>query len=152
MDVDSSGKGEEFDVADTPDRTSSAAGSRHSDSPEGKVIGAVSPSAVETVTSALVEAGFPTDQIDVVTSDEIDELDVPINRPGLSGLVNRFLFSMGDDLDQIERARQELAAGQVLVGVPVRGDEAMHRAGKIMRDNGSHWVTHFGRWTITSLE
>jgi hypothetical protein len=150
--MDSSVIDEEFDVTDTPDRTSSASGSRHPGSPEGKVIGAVNPSAIETVTAALVAAGFATDQIDVVTSDEIDELDIPINRPGLTGLVNRFLFSMGDELDEIERARQELAAGQVLVGVPVGSDEAMHRAGKIMRDNGSHWVTHFGRSTITSLE
>ena len=138
-------------MADTPGQTSSASGSRHPGSPEGKVIGAVNPSAVETVTSALAEAGFLADQIDIVTSDDVDELEIPINRPGFSGLINRFLFSMGDDLDEIERARQELTAGHVLVGVPVSGDEAMHRAGKIMRDSGSHWVTHFGRWTITSL-
>ncbi len=57
---------------------------------------------------------------------------------------------MGDDLDEIERARQELAAAQMLVSVPAQGDEAMRRMGTIMRDNGSHWITHRGPWTITS--
>ena len=139
-------------MADTPDRTVSTAGFRHPGPPEGKVIGAMDTAAVETLTAALAAEGFPADEIDVVTSDDVDELDIPVNRPGVSGLINRFLFSMGDELDEIERARQELAAGRILVGVPVQGNEAMHRVAKIMRDNGSHWITHFGRWTITTLD
>jgi hypothetical protein len=143
--------GEECDVANTSDRTAGSAGTTHPRSPEGMVIGAVEAPAIEAATAALAEAGFPADGIDIMTSDELDDLDSPIDRPGLRGLVNRFLFSLGDDLDELETARQHLQEGRVLIGVPVMGHDAIHRAADILRANGAPWVTHFGRWTITSL-
>jgi hypothetical protein len=138
-------------VVDTPDRTSLASGSGHPGPPEGKVIGSVAATAVEAVTAALAEAGFAADTIDVVSRDELEDLEAPIDRPGLRGLVNRFIFSLGDDLDELERARQELQDGRILIGVPVQDEEAMHRAAGVFRVHGSTWVTHFGRWTIRSL-
>ena len=138
-------------MADTPDRTSRASGSRHPGPPEGKVIGSVAQTTVEAVTAALAEAGFPTDEIDIVSSEDLEDLEAPIDRPGLRGLLNRFLFSLGDDLDELERARQELRDGRILIGVPVQGEEAMHHAAGVFRSHGAYWVTHFGRWTITTL-
>ena len=138
-------------MAETPERTSRPSGSRHPGPPEGKVIGSVADTSVEAVTAALAEAGFAAATIDIVSREDLEDLEAPIDRPGLRGLVNRFLFSLGDDLDELERARQELQDGRILIGVPVHGEEAMHRAAGVFRAHGSNWVTHFGRWTITSL-
>ncbi len=124
---------------------------RH-DSPEGMVIGAFAPDAVELVTAALVAAGFAADQVDLMTADDLQNLDTPINRPGLTGSLGRFLLSLGDDLDELEKARQELASGHVLVGVPAMGSESIHRARDAMREHGGHGITHFGRWAITTFD
>lgn len=133
------------------DRSSSEAG--ESLGPlEGKVIGAVQPTVVSEVTAALEAAGFPADEIDVVTSEDIAALDAPIDRPGLSGLVSRFVFSIGDDLDEIQQAREELAAGLILIGVAADGDESVHRVRDILREHGGQSIVHFGRWTITTFE
>jgi hypothetical protein len=125
---------------------------RHHGSPEGMVIGAFAPDAVESVTAALVAAGFAADQIDVMTADDLQDLDAPIDRPGLAGALGRFLLSLGDDLDELEKARQELANGHVLIGVPAMGSDIIHRVRDVMRDNGGHGITHFGRWAITTFD
>jgi hypothetical protein len=138
-------------VAGTSDQAAGAPAFKHPGSPQGKVIGSVDPSQVEAVKDALVAAGFPADTIDSVRSEDLDDLHAPIDRPGVAGLVNRFLFSLGDDLDELERSRQELRAGRTLIGVRVQGDDAVHRAADIFRDHGADWITHFGSWTIKSL-
>jgi hypothetical protein len=119
--------------------------------PEGKVIGAIHPDTVEKLSAALVVAGFPANQIDVVTPEELERIASPFNERGLRGLVDRFLLSLGEDFDELDDLRQEALAGAVLVGVPVDSEDSMHRAGQIMREHGGHEVTHFGRWKITSL-
>ena len=144
-------RGEEQDVAETPDQAAGSSAFRHPGSPQGKVIGSVDPARVEAVMEALEAAGFPAETIDFVRSEDIDDLHTPIDRPGVAGLVNRFLFSLGDDLDELERSREELRAGRTLIGVRVEGEAAVHRAADVFRDHGADWITHFGRWTITSL-
>jgi hypothetical protein len=136
----------------TRDQPSPAAGSKHPGSPQGKVIGAVEPVQVEATTAALVAAGFPAVQIDVVTADALAEIEAPLDRPGIGGLVGRFLLSMGDDLDELERFRDELEVGHVLVGVPAQGDEAVHRVRDILREHGGHGIVYYGRWTITTFD
>jgi hypothetical protein len=136
----------------TPNRSSPAAGSRHHGSPEGKIVGAFEPSALDALIPALTEAGFAEDQIDVVTAEDIPQLDAPIDRHGFAGAISRFLFSLGDELDELEQMRTELRSGHILVGVPVQGDEATHRVRTIMRDLGGHGIISFGRWTVTQFE
>ena len=125
---------------------------RHHGSPEGMVIGAFAPDAVESVTAALVAAGFAADQIDVMTADDLQNLAARIDRPGPVGALGRFLLSLGDDLDELEKARQELASGHVLIGVPAMGSEIIHRVRDVMRDNGGHSIIHYGRWAITTFD
>jgi hypothetical protein len=59
---------------------------------------------------------------------------------------------LGDDLDEMDQARQELAAGHTIISVPVAGDDERRRVRDILRDHGGHWIRHFGHWTITSLD
>jgi hypothetical protein len=144
-------EGTEMDKTNQPPADPTAEHRRHG-SPEGKVIGAFAPSTVEAVTAGLVAVGFSPDQIDVLMAADVEELDVPIDRPGLGGAISRFLFSLGDDLDELERARQEIANGDVLVGVPAEGSENVHRVRDVMRDHGGHGIIHYGRWAITTFD
>lgn len=136
----------------TPSTSSPTVGSRRHGTPEGKIVGAFAPSALDTLIPALVEAGLAEDTIDVVTAEDMPHLDAPIDRHGFAGAIARFLFSLGDELDELEQMRNELRAGHVLVGVPVHGDEATHRVQAIMREQGGHGIISFGRWTVTQFE
>jgi len=133
-------------------KRSSPARSPHHGSPEGKIIGAFEPAAIDKLIPALVENGFAEDTIDVVTPDDIPHLNAPIDRQGFTGTIARFVFSLGDELNELEQMRNELASGHVLVGVPVEGEEATQRVRTIMREQGGHGIVSFGRWTITPFE
>jgi hypothetical protein len=136
----------------TQKRAATEPGSRPIGPPEGKVIGAVAPEAVENVRAALIAAGFPADNIEIMTPDDLDNVQAPTDRPGFRGALNRFLFSLGGDLDELELARQELRGGHVLIGLPVQGDAVVHQVRDIMHANGAHNVRYFGKWTITSYD
>ncbi len=120
--------------------------------PVGKVVGALQPGSVEAVTAALADAGFAADQIEVVTAATVTGLLTPLDRTGPPGFVGRFLLSMGDDLDELETARQELDDGHTLIFVPIPGAEARQRARDVLRDHGGHAIRYFGHWTITPLD
>ena len=143
---DADGGREEFEMAN-PTKTDA----RRRRYPEGRVIGALAPTVVESVTVAVTTAKIPADQIDVITAADTEGPLTPLNRAGVAGFAGRFLLSLGDDLDELERAGQELAFGHVIVTVPVEGEDELHRVYAVLRDHGGHALTHFGRWTITSL-
>lgn len=120
--------------------------------PEGKVIGAVEPNTCAVVVVALADAGFPANEIDVVTAADLDmmmENRSLHNR--LQNFVERFVLSLGEELNPLEELRSMARDGHTLIGVPVEGDEAVHRAAKVLRDHGAHEVTHFGRWSTRTL-
>ena len=124
----------------------------HPGPPDGKVIGAVSPSSVDAVKAALLAAGFPDDQIDEVNSEEIEHIVAEHAGNGPVGLFHRFLLSVGEDLAAMEELREAARDGAILIGVPVaEDDDAKYRAGRVLREHGAHEVTHFGRWKITSF-
>jgi hypothetical protein len=125
-------------------------GEHHPSGPSGKVIGAFTPSAVEGLLNALNTAGYTDDRIDVVTGEEVKNLETPFSEGGLRGLVNRFYLSLGQELDEMEELRQHALNGSVLVGVPVDTEEASHRVSEIMHEHNGHEVTHFGRWSVSS--
>ena len=120
--------------------------------PEGKVVGSLEPEAVEAAIAALKASGLASDPIEVISADDVDDVESPLDRDGLRGFIDRFLLSIGDDLERIETARQELAAGRVLVMVPVEEDADMNRVADILRNHGSHRILHAGRWTVTILD
>jgi hypothetical protein len=131
--------------------SSTATSAKHTKS-RSSVVGAMDAEAVSLVTAALTEAGFAEDQIQIMTAADVEGMESPLDRTGIRGLVGRFLLSLGDDLDEVEQMRQELAAGHVLVFVPVEGDEERERVRGIFRDHGGHSIRHYGHWTITPLD
>jgi hypothetical protein len=136
----------------TDKHPSPAAGSRHHGSPEGKIVGAFTPAALAKLIPALAQDGHAEDQIDVVTAEDLPHLNAPVDRQGFAGAISRFLFSLGGETDELERMREELRSGHVLVGVPVRDEATTHRVHDVMREHGGHGIVSYGRWTITPFE
>jgi hypothetical protein len=60
-------------------------------------------------------------------------------------------LSLGDDLDELEQARQELMSGHALIQIRVHEREEQVRAHAILRQHGGHDMHYFGRWTIRPL-
>ena len=120
--------------------------------PLHKVVAAVEPDKVEQVAAALAAAGLEKDRIEIVTADDAMPSEEPIGGPGLRGFFARVGLSLGDDLDALEQAREELSQGHVLVLVAVHDDAERTRVHDILREHGGHSMRYFGHWTITTLE
>ena len=104
------------------------------------------------VVTALEDAGFARDRIEVVTAEDVSDLDEPIGGSGIRGFLTRFSLSLGDELDEIEQARRELTYGHALVLVMVDGMAEQERAHAVLREHGGHAMRYFGRWAITTYE
>jgi hypothetical protein len=137
---------------DSHDRTPPAPGPGHRPYPLHKVAAAMARDMTDGVVTALQDAGFTPDRIEVVTAEDVSDLDEPIGGSGLRGFLTRFSLSLGDDLDEIEQARQELTHGHGLVLVMVDGMAEQERAHAVLREHGGHAMRYFGRWTITTYE
>jgi hypothetical protein len=120
--------------------------------PLHKVVAAVDRNQSDAVVTALTDAGFAPDRIEVVTADDVPGLDEPIGGSGIRGFLTRFNLSLGDDLDEFEQARQELKYGHALVLVMVDGMAEQDRAHAVLHEHGGHAIRYFGRWTITSYD
>ena len=134
------------------DRTPPAPGPGGRPYPVHKVAAAIARDMTDGVVTALEGAGFAPDRIEVVTSDDVSDLDEPIGGSGIRGFLTRFSLSLGDDLDEIEQARQELTYGHALILVMVDGMAEQDRAHAVLHEHGGHAMRYFGRWAITSYE
>ena len=129
-----------------------ARGPGHGPFPLHKVAAAIDRNQRDAVVAALEEDGFARDRIEVVTADDVSDLDEPIGGSGIRGFLTRFSLSLGDELDEIEQARQELTYGHALVLVMVDGMVEQERAHAVLREHGGHSMRYFGRWATTTYE
>ncbi len=134
------------------DRMPPARGPGHGPFPLHKVAAAIERNQTDAVVAALKDAGFAPDRIEVVTAEDVPDLEEPIGGSGIRGFLTRFSLSLGDELDEIEQARQELTYGHALVLVMVDGMAEQDRAHAVLREHGGHAMRYFGRWAITSYE
>ena len=134
------------------DRMPPARGPGHEPYPLHKVAAAIDRNQRDAVVTALTDAGFASDRIEVVTAEDVSDLDEPIGGSGIRGFLTRFSLSLGDELDEIEQARRELTYGHALIMVMVDGMTEQDRAHALLREHGGHAMRYFGRWTITSYE
>jgi hypothetical protein len=116
------------------------------------VAAAIARDMTDGVVTGLTDAGFARDCIEVVTAEDVSDLDEPVGGSGIRGFLTRFNLSLGDDLDEIEQARRELSYGHALVLVMVDGMAEQDRAHAVLREHGGHAMRYFGRCAITSLE
>jgi hypothetical protein len=134
------------------DRKPPAPGPGRRPYPLHKVAAAMPRDMTDGVVSALEDAGFARDRIEVATGEDVSDLDQPIGGSGIRGFLTRFSLSLGDDLDQIEQARSELSYGHALVLVMVDGMAEQQRAHDILHEHGGHSIRYFGRWTIRTYD
>ena len=134
------------------DRRLPAPGPGRGPYPLHKVAAALARDKTDGVVAALEEAGFARDRIEVVTSEDVSDLEEPIGGAGIRGFLTRFSLSLGDELDEIEQARRELTYGHALILVMVDGMAEQERAHAVLREHGGHAMRYFGRWAITSYE
>jgi hypothetical protein len=134
------------------DRTLPAPGQGRSAYPLHKLVAAVARDDVNGVVDALADAGFAQDRIEVVAADDVSGLDQPVGGSGIRGFLTRFNLSLGDDLDEIDIAREELTYGDALLMVLVHDNAERDRARAVLREHGGHAMRYFGRWAITTYE
>ena len=120
--------------------------------PRHKVAAAIDRNQRDAVAGALTDAGFAPDRIEVVTAEDVSDLDEPIGGSGIRGFLTRFSLSLGDELDEIEQARHELTHGHTLILVMVDGMVEQDRAHAVLREHGGHAMRYFGRWAITTYD
>jgi hypothetical protein len=120
--------------------------------PLHKIVAAVDRSETDVLAAALDGAGFPCDRVEIITAEEVKGLDEPIGGAGLHRLLVWLQLSLGDDLDELELARQELVSGYALIQVRVHGDQEQVRAHAILSRHGGHDMHYFGRWTIKPID
>lgn len=98
--------------------------------PLHKVAAAIDPAKTDGVVAALEDAGFARDRIEVVTAEDVSDLEEPVGGSGIRGFLflTSFNLSLGHDLDQVEQARRELMYGHALVLVMVGDGRAGPRA------------------------
>jgi hypothetical protein len=118
----------------------------------GNVVCAFEPGAVDPVRSALDTAGFRIEMIDVVRPEDVQGIEAPLDPTGVGGFVERLALGLGGGLNELERARRELAAGHVLLIIPVVDDEeALARLVTTIQRHGGHTIIYFERWTVKAL-
>lgn len=119
--------------------------------PLHQIVAAIARSDTDKVVTLLGDAGFPRDRIEVIVAEDVPRLEEPVGGSGIHRFLVRLQLSMGDDLDQLERARRELMNGHALVEVLVHGHQEQERVGAILSQHGGHAIHYFGRWTITPI-
>jgi hypothetical protein len=134
------------------DRKPPAPGPGRGPFPQHKVAAAMARDMTDGVVTALEDAGFARDRIEVVTAEDVSDLEEPIGGSGIRGFLTRFSLSLGDELDEIEQARRELTHGHTLILVMVDGMAEQDRAHAVLREHGGHSMRYFGRWAITTYD
>jgi hypothetical protein len=120
--------------------------------PLHKIVAALERTATDGVVTALADAGFAGDRVEVVHAEDVPGLDEPVGGSGFRGFLTRLNLSTGANLDEIDQARSELVHGHALVLVLVHDDGERNHAEAVLRQHGGHAMSYFGRWTVTTLE
>ncbi|MGI8406622.1 MAG: hypothetical protein ACR2OE_17985 [Thermomicrobiales bacterium] len=119
--------------------------------PLHKIVAVLDRSDIAGVAAALDEAGFRQDRIEFIIAEEVTGLGEPIGGSGIHRVLTWLELSLGDDLDELELARLELAHGHALIQVLIHGDMEKDRVHAILSRHGGHAMHYFGRWTITPI-
>jgi hypothetical protein len=131
-------KDEEVSFSEPPDGLLTA--------PENRVLAHLdTPDALSAAVKDLAQAGFVRDEIFVLCGPRgAERLDVSGRDHGLPGRVYRIMEWMGDEREVLHRSGDHLAAGGLVVTVPV-DESAKATAARILAEHGGHDIAHFGK-------
>ena len=127
--------------------------SRFTFDPTNKVVGVVDDAGdAEAALLACQNAGFTTDEIEVLTGEEgAQQID--------AGEVIVHVFSSTQSVPEFydapviaKRIEEELLAGHLLIGVTAKDGDARERAREILKSHGGHFINFYGRWAAEALE
>ena len=104
--------------------------------------------AIDDVIAKLVAAGYDPE---VIQGEEGKRHLDPGGEQGGAATLKRLLTAFGDQYRLLERLREELDRGNVVVSVDATPDEATD-AVVIMQDNGGEFIWKLGSWTYTQIE
>ncbi|HEX6286072.1 MAG TPA: hypothetical protein VFZ80_01175 [Acidimicrobiia bacterium] len=103
--------------------------------------------AVHDAVEGLVAAGY---EVEVLRGEEGKEHLDPAGESGTIATVKRLLNVFGDQHRIIERLYRELDAGNMVVSVDAKPEEA-DEAIRILQDHGGHFVWKLGAWTFARI-
>lgn len=134
------------------DHTRPASPHRRMTDPLHKIVATVARFGTDVVAAALDETGSARDRVEIISAEEVKGLGESLGGSWLRRVLVRWQLTLADDLDELERARQEPLFGHALIQVRAHGNEEQVRAHAILSQDGGHDMHYFGRWTITSID
>jgi hypothetical protein len=105
--------------------------------------------------AALTSGGFLRSEIHVATgAANADALDATTGRSGLAGMLIRLAEKIGvtdEEMETKDRYERAMRENRFVVAIAAATEERKARASEILRDNGAHTVSYFGKRTIEHL-
>ena len=124
-------------------------GTKKVEYPRNRVVATLDPAMLDDSLDELTSAGVSRDGIQIITPDDIGNIDSPLTEPGVTGFVHRIFLGYGADLKNLEHLHREVVDNKrSILMIPVEEDEQKDQAVDILRDQGAHTVEYVGNWTI----
>ena len=122
--------------------------------PTNRVAGTINDSAdAQAVIEELIEAGFNTDEIDVIYGEEgMRRLDPTGEKHGLLARLQRTFLQLNEEPKHLRHHVEDVLAGHFVIMVLAEETEKQARAAQILKSHGGHFINFYGRWTMQSLD
>lgn len=122
--------------------------------PTNKVAGTINDSAdAQAGIEELIEAGFNTDEIDVIYGEEgMRRLDPTGEKHGLLARLQRTFLQLNEEPKHLRHHVEDVLAGNFVIMVLAEESEKQARAAQILKSHGGHFINFYGRWTMQSLD
>ena len=122
--------------------------------PTNRVAGTVDdPRAAQAVVEALLEAGFATDEIDILYGEEgLRRLDPTGEVHGVLSRVLRAAFQWNEEDKYLRQHVEDIRAGHFVIMVLAKEPEKREKVREILKSHGGHFIKFFGNWAIRSLD
>jgi hypothetical protein len=122
--------------------------------PSNKVVGFIDdPNDAQAALRDLKEAGFKTDEIEVLTGEEgARRIDVTGREHGPLARIVRSIQKLGDyESEHVKRHEQELLAGHFGIGVTAEEGRDREEVRRIPKSHNGHFINYYGNWAMEKL-
>jgi molybdenum cofactor biosynthesis MoaF-like protein len=122
--------------------------------PTNRVVGTINDSAdAQAAIEELIEAGFSTDEIDVIYGEQgMRRLDPTGEKHGLLARLQRTFLQLNEEPKHLTHHVEDVLAGHFVIMVLADEPEKQARAGEILKSHGGHFINFYGRWAMQSLD
>jgi hypothetical protein len=122
--------------------------------PTNRVVGTVDdPGAAQAVVEALLEAGFATDEIDILYGEEgLRRLNPTGEEQGVLARVLRAAFQWNEEDKYLRQHVEDIRAGHFVIMILAKEPEKREKVREILKSHGGRFIKFFGNWAIQSLD